>query len=216
MQTIACLSQKGGVGKSTLCRLIAVSFALAKWKVKIADFNLKQKTSLNWVATRMEANLKPAVSAEGYANVKQAMTQASLFDLMVFDGRPESDTSSLEIARASDMIILPTGPALDDLEPQLLFANELRSKAIARAKIRFAIPISIDSAFALNDAKTYLESAGYQLLMPDLPRRVAYQIAQNSGRAIIETNFESLNARANELAAAISLELAVLTEEPVK
>ncbi|WP_193371722.1 hypothetical protein [Polymorphum gilvum] len=34
---IGTISQKGGVGKSTLARLIAREYALAGWNVKIAD-----------------------------------------------------------------------------------------------------------------------------------------------------------------------------------
>jgi len=37
---IAIASQKGGVGKSTLARLIAREYAQAKWNVKIADLDI--------------------------------------------------------------------------------------------------------------------------------------------------------------------------------
>src|SRR4051794_37335074 len=37
--TIGVISQKGGVGKSTVARLIAREFAQAGWNVKIADLD---------------------------------------------------------------------------------------------------------------------------------------------------------------------------------
>ena len=39
------VSQKGGVGKSTLCHLIAREAAVAGKQVKILDFDTKQMTS---------------------------------------------------------------------------------------------------------------------------------------------------------------------------
>jgi chromosome partitioning protein len=52
MVLIGSLAQKGGVGKSTLARLIARTYANGDWRVKIADFNTKQRTSVDWVAER--------------------------------------------------------------------------------------------------------------------------------------------------------------------
>lgn len=37
---IGCISQKGGVGKSTLARLIAREYANSGWNVKIADLDI--------------------------------------------------------------------------------------------------------------------------------------------------------------------------------
>ena len=200
MLIVSCLSQKGGVGKSTLSQLIAVSFAQAKWRVKIADFNLKQKTSADWVAQRLEAKIKPAIAAEGYSSVKQVLLQRELYDLMVIDGRPDSDTSSLEIAKTSELIVVPIGVTLADLQPQVRFANELRSKGIAKIRIRFTVNKSIDSFISVLEAKNFVRAAGYDVFNTDIPMRTGYQIAQNDGRALNETAFPSLNERATKLA----------------
>jgi Flp pilus assembly CpaE family ATPase len=45
---VGIVSQKGGVGKSTLARLVAREYALAGWSVKIADLDVSQGTSFNW------------------------------------------------------------------------------------------------------------------------------------------------------------------------
>jgi len=39
---LSLISQKGGVGKSALARLLAVEFAKAGWSVKIADLDAAQ------------------------------------------------------------------------------------------------------------------------------------------------------------------------------
>ena len=55
---IAVVSQKGGVGKSTLARLIAREYAAAKWNVKIADLDIGQGTSFNWQSRRLQHDIK--------------------------------------------------------------------------------------------------------------------------------------------------------------
>jgi chromosome partitioning protein len=42
---IACLSQKGGGGKSTLARCLAVELTKQKHKVLLVDLDVQQKTS---------------------------------------------------------------------------------------------------------------------------------------------------------------------------
>jgi Mrp family chromosome partitioning ATPase len=49
---IGVVSQKGGVGKSTLARLIAREYAQAGWRVKIADLDIQQCTAFSWQARR--------------------------------------------------------------------------------------------------------------------------------------------------------------------
>lgn len=216
MLTIACLSQKGGVGKSTLSRLIATTYAQAKWRVKIADFNLKQKTSINWSAIRMEGGIKPEVPAEAFSSVKTALRQEDNYDLMVFDGRPDSDVSTMEIAKSADLVIIPTGVTLDDLQPQTSFAHELRSKGVERRQIRFVINKTTESQIAIEDAKNFITEAGYGSFEHDLPMKTGFQIAQNSGRSIMETTFPSLNDRAAALAAEIVVVLKTFVKEPAR
>ena len=40
---VGVISQKGGVGKSTLSRLLAREYAYSKWDVKIAGIYLKER-----------------------------------------------------------------------------------------------------------------------------------------------------------------------------
>lgn len=198
---ISVLSQKGGVGKSTLTRLIARSYAGAGWDVKIADFNTKQKTSVDWAAMRMEAGIEPIVPAEPFTSVKQALKSTA--QLLVMDGRPDSDTTSIDLARESHLIVVPTGETLDDLKPQVLFAHELVGRGISRELILFVLNNTTTSA-SIIDAKTYIRGAGYKVAEADLGLRAGYRLAQNAGRAVSETFFSALNERAEALVAEIA------------
>jgi chromosome partitioning protein len=198
---IACLSQKGGVGKSTLARLIARTYAVAGWSVKIADFNTTQLTSDNWGKVRLANQLEPAIATQPYVS-PQALKRER-FNLVVADGRPDSDQSSLDIARLSTLVVVPTGLALDDLEPQLMFARELTSKGVEHRRILFVLNKTADSPSAVADARTYL--AEFAVAEQDLSQRISYQRAQNTGRTLSEVGASvgSLEERADSLAAEI-------------
>ena len=127
---ISILSQKGGVGKSTLARAIAVEYARHDWQVKIADMDLKQSTSANWNRERMSRDHQPEVAVEAFAKVKDVLKQEGNYHLIIFDGAGTADLQTLEIAKSSDFIILPTGLSKDDLTPQIKLAHEFTKKGI--------------------------------------------------------------------------------------
>ena len=119
------VSQKGGVCKSTISRLLAREFAIEKWKVKIADTDVKQGTSFNWSSRRLQNKVYPDIPVQQFGSIKSVLEEATTQDLMIIDGAPHSSKMTKEIAEASDMIIIPTGLSLDDLEPTVLLAHEL-------------------------------------------------------------------------------------------
>ncbi|MHC5722014.1 MAG: nucleotide-binding protein, partial [Nostoc sp.] len=92
------MSQKGGVGKSTLARLIAREYAAAGWDVKIADLDISQGTSTDWKQRREVNGIQPEIAVEPFRTVAQALKHASVYDLMVMDGPPHSMQGTLEIA----------------------------------------------------------------------------------------------------------------------
>jgi chromosome partitioning protein len=179
---------------------MATAYAGVGWRVKLADFHTKQLASVQWARLRMAAEVQPKVPAEAFANVRKALTQQTQYDLMVFDGKPNFDSVTLEIARESDIILVPVGVSLDDLKPQVEFAHELLTQDIDRKDILFVLNKSLDSAASITDAKGFIEAAGYQVTQNDLPSKTGYQLAQNNGRAVNESAYPSLNERADALA----------------
>lgn len=199
---IGVLSQKGGVGKSTISRLIAREYAAASWKVKIADMDISQATCSNWNRRRMYYNLTPEVSVENFGKVSQAFATKD-FDLIVFDGAPQSSRMTLEISQGVDLVILPTGVSLDDLEPTVKLANELKANGIDKSKICFAINGVGNSAVELEEAVNFIHESTYCLLEGYIPEKTAYRKASDNGKALTETPFDSLNQVASLLAQSI-------------
>ncbi|WP_276122702.1 ParA family protein [Pararhizobium qamdonense] len=207
---IACLSQKGGVGKSTIARLLARTFASADWSVKICDFNTNQLTSVDWVALRMNSGIEPTIDAQPMSSVKKLKSEP--YDLLVIDGKPDSDVTSLEAARVADLVVIPTGLTYDDLKPQAGFGNELIAKGVARNKILFVLNKTTESDVATRDAMTFLRAQGFEVAETDLATKTGYQMAQNIGFSIAETKYPTLNERADTLAAEIVDKLNTLTQ----
>ena len=52
--------------------------------------------------------------------MEQALKASDHVDLLILDGPPRSNAATLKMARASNLVLLPTGLALDDLQPHRL------------------------------------------------------------------------------------------------
>src|SRR5712691_712203 len=135
---IGVVSQKGGVGKSILARLIARELAAQDWQVKIGDLDISQATNYHWRSRRLQHSLVPDISIEQYGRVEQALRNADQYDLLVLDGAPHASQATRDIARASDLTIIPTGLAVDDLQPGVILAHEL-VQYVPASKIVFAL-----------------------------------------------------------------------------
>jgi cellulose biosynthesis protein BcsQ len=107
---IAFVSQKGGVGKSTLARGLAREAAHNRLKVKIADLDTQQGTCVDWHLTRLNAGVQPDVAAEAFATAKQALKIADQYDLLIIDGPARFSAGTLEIAHVAHLLV-QTGTA---------------------------------------------------------------------------------------------------------
>src|SRR4051812_33961250 len=150
---IAFVSQKGGVGKSTLARALAREGAKSGLRVKLADLDTQQGTAVDWHRTRLAAGIEPVISAEAYATAAQALAVAPQYDLLVLDGPARTSAATLEIARNSSVVVQPTGAAADDLRPAVREFHALAKAGIPKVKLVFALNrIGTDSLFECGSA----------------------------------------------------------------
>jgi chromosome partitioning protein len=196
---VAMVSQKGGVGKSTLARILACEFAAQGWNVKIGDLDISQATSFQWRTRRLQNNIEPDVPVEQFASVTKALALADQYDMLVLDGEPHSTSKTKAIAEQSQLIVIPTGLSLDDLPPAVVLAHDLVKDGVPREKIVFALCRVGDSAFEIEEGRTYLQNAGYEVLPGAIPEKTAYRRATDKGRALTQTHYEHLNRRAEEV-----------------
>ena len=201
---ISLISQKGGVGKSALARLIAVAFAKAGWNVKIGDLDTGQGSTAKWKSRRDMNDIKPEIPVEKYATVERAIRDADNFDLMILDGPAFAERRGLTMAKASELIILPTGYSLDDMEPQIETAYELEDKGIESDKIVFVFCRAEGSESEDAAARNYMKKARVTVLDPVFPERASIRQAHNTGRAASEVAHPSIKEKVIPLEQAIA------------
>ena len=209
---VGMVSQKGGVGKSTLARMMAREFTVGGLCTKIADLDTQQQTCTNWAGRRAEHGISPEIQVQSFASVKTVIGEASRFDALILDGRPNASEQTVEIARVTDLIVIPTGQTVDDLHPGVVLAHNLHKKGISRERIAFAMFRTTGSKPENEAARQYLADAGYFVFEGEVPASTAYGMASDRGRAITETSFRTLNDRAAGLAQSVIDRIAELQD----
>lgn len=213
---VGFLSQKGGVGKSTLARVLAREIAAAGETVKIADLDIQQGTSYEWMGRRAEAGIEPEIQVQTFAKVQTALSEAHRFYVYVFDGAPHASKDTELIARACDLVILPVGISYDDLNPSIRLAHEMAGKhGIDLRRIVFALMKVTDNDQETARARRYITDAGYHVLAGAIPYRTAFTQALDQGRTLNEVPFPSLRGRVDEMVQALIDHMADVDEREV-
>lgn len=195
---IAFLSQKGGVGKSTLARAVACEASKSGLSVMLADLDTQQGTAAEWHRQRINNEYEAVGRVEIFDRVFQAVQAAEAVDLLIIDGTPRASSGTLEAAQCADLTVLPCCASRDDLIPGLKLAYELERKGIARNKIVLGL-VRVTTQAEITDARAYIEQSGFAVLNGCLYEKPAYRQAQNAGLAVTETRYKSLNAKADIL-----------------
>lgn len=207
---ISLISQKGGVGKSTLARLLAVEFLRAGWTVKIADLDPAQGTATKWGVRRDQRGTDPEVPVQKYRDPARAIKDAAGFDLMILDGPAQSDRTGAVIASASDLVLIPTGHSLDDLEPQVQLAYDLEAAGVDPARVRVAFCRTRGSAKEDAAARDFVKRAHLVALDVGIRELPTIRQAHAIGRAASETGHKGIDGEARAFAAEVSR---ILTEK---
>lgn len=197
---ISLISQKGGVGKSALARLLAVEITKAGWTAKIADLDPAQGTSTKWKARRDVAGFTPDIAVEKFRTVERALKEAERYDLMILDGPAHAEQGGRVMAKASDLIVLPTGYSLDDMEPQIEAAYELEDSGIDPARILFVFCRAKGSDAEDRAARAYLRKARVNVLGPVFPELASIRQGHAEGRAASEVPFPRVQEKVVDLA----------------
>jgi chromosome partitioning protein len=198
-KVVGVVSQKGGVGKSTLCQLIAREAAICGKHAKILDFDVKQMTSTDWVRTRMQHDFEPAIEAEPTKNIDKALKHNRSYDIILLDGAAGTPKRTGELVPPCDLIILPTGVSRADLMPGLALARRIAEMKLATDGPVFAL-CRVMTANEVTEARATIGGAGFETLDGELIERPGYRQAQNLGRSPTETAYPSLNDKARRLA----------------
>ena len=198
MTVIACLSQKGGVSKSTLSRALAVELARGGLSVHLADLDVDQGSQVDWHRDRLASSLSPTPPTQLYPDIAAALAQAERVDVLILDGPARANRETVQMAKAADLVVLPAGASMDDLRPAVRVAHSLAKAGIPRGRMICALS-RISTEAEAEAARAYLVEAGYRVATGYLPERASYRVAQNAGRAVTEVSVPTLRSAAETL-----------------
>lgn len=196
---VGFVSQKGGVGKSTLARALGAVAALTKIKVTLADLDPQQQTVARWGERREEHDVGPPLRVLTFGSAADAIRAIETDDqLLIIDAPARAGKGVLEIAKHADLIVQPSGAGIDDLDPAIILFHELARADIPRERLVIAL-CRVATLAEEEAARRYVQKAGYAVLPGSIPERAAYREAHNRGQAVTEMERKHVNARTDAL-----------------
>jgi chromosome partitioning protein len=182
MKTLSIISQKGGVGKTTLATTLAVEAGRAGRKTVVFDLDPQASASF-WKDTRQdELVAMTALPAARLSHVLKAASEAGC-DLAIIDTPPFSKDIAYEAAQHADFVLLPTRPAVLDVMAMSRTVELVRhyDKPFA-AVLTFCPPFGRE----VEDTLTVIRQLGAEVCPVRIGNRIAYSRAQQTGRAAQE------------------------------
>lgn len=182
MKTLSIVSQKGGVGKTTLALNVAVKAALNGHSVAVLDLD-PQASATVWADAR-KAEI-PAVQSIHDARLEhtlQALAEAGC-DFAVINSPPFARNITHAAITSADFVLIPSRPAFLDLHAikQTLEAAQHYEKPAA-VVLNFVRPSGQMGEHG-SDVVTQL---GGQVAVVRIGDRIAFQHAQAQGLAVME------------------------------
>src|SRR6478735_5261662 len=183
MKTISFISQKGGVGKTTLAIHLAVAFAADGLNVAILDLD-PQASAAEWKDFRNEE--MPGVIAIPSSRLPKVLKELEGrgADVVILDTAPHSEGTALDAARASDLILVPCQPSIMDLRAMRKTADILNYLK----KPTFAVLNEVSSVGTVADeaAKAITAQFGIPVAPARLGQRVAFSRCLLTGQTAQE------------------------------
>lgn len=182
MKTILITSQKGGAGKTTLARSLAVAADAAGQRVAMIDLD-PQKSLREWWDAR-EADTPAMLDSDPAPEKLGAYLKhlAGQFDLVVIDTPPRAEEWLTEAMRLSDLALIPVRASPDDLRAVRLTLNAAKS-----ASAPFVFVLSQTRNEKIVDAVLAQLAAQGRVAPTRMTLRVAHPEASISGQTAAET-----------------------------
>ena len=195
MNVIAFLSQKGGSGKTTLSVHTAVAAEATGERVCVIDAD-PQESATAWASAREAGTPIVATAQAGELDAALRAAEGEGMTLAVVDAPPHAAPAAGQIARRSELVLIPDRPSAFDLA-----AVPAAVEIVAAAKVRGAFVLSACPFRApeIGETRAALEAYGLPIVPGEITDRRAFARAVTTGSAV--TEFEAEGKAAEEIRA---------------
>ncbi|CAN7691194.1 AAA family ATPase [Rhizobium sp. LjRoot30] len=187
---IGVLSQKGGVGKTTIAVNLAATYAKSGLRVLLVDAD-PQSSAQQWSAAR---DADPLFSVVGMARAtlhRDLPDIAKDYQVVIIDGAPRVNELGRAAILASDLVLIPVQPSPYDIWAAAETVNLIREAQQFKPGLRglFVINRKIANTAIGRDVT---EALGQFEDIPVLPvalhQRVVYAESAGQGLAVLEVD----------------------------
>lgn len=191
---IAVTNLKGGVGKSTISRTLAVYFAQNGAKTCIVDTDLEQRTSTDWCARRPEtAVYVPVFPMTTIQNLSRDIKTHidNGYQIVIIDGVPQLSESATKTIAIADLLIIPLEPSFDDILSFEKFIDRFNQVKMMREVIPAFTVMNRFSGRNLEDVESQetlavFEEHGIKPMKSFLENRVAHKRQTKHGLTVLD------------------------------
>jgi chromosome partitioning protein len=178
MKVLSLVSQKGGVGKTTLATALAVAATQDGKRVVMMDLD-PQASATFWMDTRKDDALAvTSVPASRLAHVLTAARDAGA-EIAIVDTPPFAKDIAFEAAERADFVLIPTRPAVLDVMAMTRTIELIRNfQRPAAVVLTFCPPTGKE----IDDTEDAIRALGAD----SIGSRIAYSRAQQSGQTAQE------------------------------
>jgi chromosome partitioning protein len=196
MKVVGLLSRKGGVGKTTLAVHLAVLAQQAGLRTLLVDLDPQGSAAAWWRARDAET---PALVETQPADLRGILdaARADGVDLVVVDTRPSVEADVAHVAALSDLVLIPTRPAIFDLRAILGTLDVVKGTARRSLLVLNACPPArgAGEASIVTDARRALTAFGVPVAAVAITSRAAFIAAPVTGLTAGETEPEGKAAK---------------------
>ncbi len=192
MKIVAVISQKGGVGKTTIAVHLAVAASQAGYTVALIDLD-PQATAAQWSDWRGGEN--PAVVAAPHARLTPTLREAEVsgVDIVIIDSPPAADSAAVAAAKAADLVIIPTRASAFDLHAIKTTADLVKVAGKPGFALLNAVPPRATAL--IEDVAKVIYSLGLSLVPLCLVERAAFRHAVLNGQTAGEFDVDGKAAQ---------------------
>lgn len=196
--TLACL--KGGVGKSTLASNLAAYYHSIGKKVILVEADPENSSLKAFVENRLESHQTPIdiyISTNTYIEKKLKELEEQ-YEYVICDTPPNLHARFLRAIRVSDLVIVPFGASMMDIETSEATVNEICVAHDSNPKLKVSLCLNKVSthsklAWKTDRARMFLEELAQDqeymdVLNTDIRSYSCYEDAFALGLSVMDLN----------------------------